>query len=286
MPRSIAPASRESTGRTSTRSDAAAAWIAPKFPLPPGEMGSRMTAARVKRGAISLSSSRNFPLWLYSIEAKPVVLPPGRAKLSTRPAPTGSFALGNTIGTVRLTCCNSLTVPPVPATIASGASATNSAAFLRMLSRKSAPPQRVSIRRLRPSVQPNSRRPWRSATISDCPTGFSGDAISTPMRRIRSGCCARAASGQMAAEAAAAPPRPAINSRRLMASPNARPRRRHAAGEHHRVGWALRPRVHRAGTRCAGAMPTPSSFRSLAALAYRTPFGPRGGRVVTPALRP
>ena len=31
----------------------------------------------------------------------PVALPPGRAKLSTKPAPTGSPMFGNTIGTVR-----------------------------------------------------------------------------------------------------------------------------------------------------------------------------------------
>jgi hypothetical protein len=35
---------------------------------------------------------------------KPVALPPGRAKLSTRPAPTGSAAIANTIGTVRVAC--------------------------------------------------------------------------------------------------------------------------------------------------------------------------------------
>ena len=33
---------------------------------------------------------------------KPVALPPGLARLSTRPAPTGSAANGNTIGTVRV----------------------------------------------------------------------------------------------------------------------------------------------------------------------------------------
>ena len=37
-------------------------------------------------------------------------------------------------------------------------------------------------------------------------------AMSTPMRRTRSACCARAASGQ----AAAVPPRNVMNSRRLM----------------------------------------------------------------------
>jgi hypothetical protein len=39
----------------------------------------------------------------------PVALPPGRAALSTKPAPTGSGTCTNTIGTVRLTCCKACT---------------------------------------------------------------------------------------------------------------------------------------------------------------------------------
>jgi hypothetical protein len=50
-------------------------------------------------GAICLSSSSHFPLMLYSNAKNPVALPPGRAKLSTRPPPTGSAAYVNTIGT-------------------------------------------------------------------------------------------------------------------------------------------------------------------------------------------
>jgi len=37
---------------------------------------------------------------LNSYDMKPVALPPGRAKLSTKPAPTGSTPSVNTIGTV------------------------------------------------------------------------------------------------------------------------------------------------------------------------------------------
>ena len=44
---------------------------------------------------------------------------------------------------------------------------------------------------------------------------FSPDAISTPIRRMRSGCCALAASGH----AAAAPPSRVMNSRRLICCP-------------------------------------------------------------------
>jgi hypothetical protein len=42
-----------------------------------------MTATRVTLGAISLSSSSDFPLMLNSRAVKPVALPPGRAKLAT-----------------------------------------------------------------------------------------------------------------------------------------------------------------------------------------------------------
>jgi hypothetical protein len=48
---------------------------------------SRKTAARVKRGVISLSSSSHFTLMVYSNRAKPVELPPGRAKLRPSPEP-------------------------------------------------------------------------------------------------------------------------------------------------------------------------------------------------------
>src|SRR6516162_2959268 len=58
--------------------------------MPAGIAGSRRTATRFTSGAICLRSSTHFPLKLYSKFMKPVALPPGRARLSTRPAPTGS----------------------------------------------------------------------------------------------------------------------------------------------------------------------------------------------------
>ena len=60
----------------------------PNWPIPVGMVGSQMTATRVTLGAICLSSSSHFPLMLYSKSMKPVALPPGRARLSTKPAPT------------------------------------------------------------------------------------------------------------------------------------------------------------------------------------------------------
>jgi hypothetical protein len=66
MTRSISPASRTPTGRNSTPKDGAAAWITAYWPAPEAIVGSRRTAARVTRGAISLSSSSHFALMPYS----------------------------------------------------------------------------------------------------------------------------------------------------------------------------------------------------------------------------
>lgn len=62
---------------------------------------------------------------------KPVMLPPGRAMLVIRPEPTGSITLTNTIGTVRIACCNCNTAGVVLARTTSGPSAISSAAYLR-----------------------------------------------------------------------------------------------------------------------------------------------------------
>jgi hypothetical protein len=86
------------------------AWMTPDWPLPEGAAESRRTATRVIPGAICLSSSGHLPLKLYSIDMNPVALPPGRAKLSTKPPPTGSATFTKTTGTVRVACSNGPTV--------------------------------------------------------------------------------------------------------------------------------------------------------------------------------
>ena len=67
------------------------------------------------------------------IKRKPVALPPGRAKLSMKPAPTGSTTVANTIGTVRVACSIGPAVDVPAVRITSGASAANSAACWRIL---------------------------------------------------------------------------------------------------------------------------------------------------------
>ena len=74
---SISDALRTSIGLNSTPSDGATAWIMANWPIPSGMAGSRRTAARVTRGAISLSSPNHFALTPYSNWIKPVMLPPG-----------------------------------------------------------------------------------------------------------------------------------------------------------------------------------------------------------------
>jgi hypothetical protein len=111
---------------------------------------------RGTRAVLNPSGTR--PLRVYSNGVNPVVLPPGRAKLSTNPAPTGSTIPTNTIGTVRFVCWSAPIAALAEARMTSGASPTTSAAYRRLLSASNAP-QRTSIRALRPSVQPHSCSP-------------------------------------------------------------------------------------------------------------------------------
>src|SRR5262245_9481871 len=131
-PRSISSASRTPTGVSSTPSECAPDCTAANWPVPDTMVALRKTATRAMPGAICLSNSIHLPLKLYSKLMKPVALPPGRARLCTHPAPTGSGTLIITIGMVRVACSTGVgaTLPTV--TITSGASATNSAACRRM----------------------------------------------------------------------------------------------------------------------------------------------------------
>src|SRR5262244_4584858 len=142
--RSIPLASCTSIARSSTPKDGATDWIAPHWPVPEGMAASRRTATRVTGGAISLSSSSHFPLRLYSNIKKPVTLPPGLARLSTKPAPTGSTTFVNTTGTVRVAFSNGATCEAPVAKITSGVRAISSSAYLRVRSASPAP-ARMSI---------------------------------------------------------------------------------------------------------------------------------------------
>jgi hypothetical protein len=164
-------------------------------------------------GAISLSASSHLLPMLNSKAVKPVSRPPGRARLGTKPLPTGSVTSTKTIGSVPLTGSSPAITGVVGAKIKSGASPTSS--FAWACRRLASGTQRYSRRRLRPSTQPSSRSPASNAWARTCPSGsVCANAIITPTRRVRSCRCARAASGH----AAAAPPRTVMNSRRRMGS--------------------------------------------------------------------
>jgi hypothetical protein len=100
-----------------------------------------------------LEQLQPFPTHAVFELMKPVALPPGFPKLSTKALATGSLVTGKTIGIVCVACSNCPTVEAPWERITSGVSATNSAACLRMASAL-AVAQRVSIRTLRPMLQP------------------------------------------------------------------------------------------------------------------------------------
>ena len=183
----------------------------------PAMVGSRNTATRFTSGEISLSSSSHLALRPYSNMEKPVALPPGRARLATKPAPTGSMTPTKAIGTVRLRRCSTTTIGAVAAKTTSGVNASKSAASLRMRSgSRLLAPQRYATRTLRPTDQPSSCNPCRNAALRLCPSASSeARFMKIAMRRMRSGCCARAASGHVTA----APPRSVMNSRRFIVIP-------------------------------------------------------------------
>ena len=136
-----------------------------------------------------------------------MTLPPGRARLATKPLPTGSPATANTIGMTDVACFAATTAVPA-VTMTSTLSRTNSAAISAKRSlRPSA--QRYSIATVRPSIQPSSRSRCTKAAVHG-PQAEGVAAPKNPMVGSFAGCCARAASGH----AAAAPPSSVMNSRR------------------------------------------------------------------------
>src|SRR5262249_21281866 len=87
---SISGAFRPPIELNSIPSEGAADWSTANCAIPAGRLESRRTATRVTPGAPSRMGSSLFPLMPYSIDVKPVALPPGCARLCTKPAPTGS----------------------------------------------------------------------------------------------------------------------------------------------------------------------------------------------------
>ena len=125
--------------------------------------GLNRKAARLTRGAISLSSSSHLPVIVGSIIVKPVALPPGRARLFTKPLPTGSATTTKTTGIVRVCCSIDAVGGVFCVTMRSGFSAMSSIADRCLISASSSAPQRKSSWILRPSVHPSFWSPSRNA---------------------------------------------------------------------------------------------------------------------------
>ena len=179
--------------------------------------GLTSTATRVAAGTSSRRSSSRFAVNSPLKKLIPVRLPPGRARLATRPSLTGSSATTKTMGIVVV-----------------AALAANAEADLR--ARRSRRPAGEPNRPPAPAADPFDSRPSgirsprsrpRHSRSPSGPGEIRADGRPTrqaiwglrnPITGI-AGCCARAASGH-----AAAPPSSVMNSRRLTRSPRRRGR--------------------------------------------------------------
>jgi hypothetical protein len=158
---------------------------------------------------ISRSSSSRLAARSVTWVDRPVILPPGRARLATRPSPTGSRPSANTMGMADVARLSAGTAVPA-VTMTSGLRRTSSLAISTSRSlRPSA--QRYSSATVWPSIQPSSRSRCTRAAVHGAHTD--GDVVPTiPMVGSFPVPCAVAAIGH----ATAAPPSAVMNSRRLI----------------------------------------------------------------------
>ena len=125
---------------------------------------------------------------------KPVALPPGRARLCTKPVPIGSDTATKMTGTLGVVCRISVIAGVIKVTISSGPRASNSCASARRPARS--PAARTSMRTFWPSIQPSAPSPPLSAReIGGGPriVGVEPHQHADPPHPLT--CCARAASG-------------------------------------------------------------------------------------------
>jgi hypothetical protein len=155
-----------------------------------------MTATRPSLGTISFRISSCFPLISGARVDNPVMFPPGRARLATKPLPTGSSSNVMTIGIVEVApLAGWVAVGPL-VTMTSTLSRTNSVASAG--SRSSFPSAcRRSMTMFFPSTYPSSRRPCRNASMRGAITEGE-DVMRNPIRGIVVGCCAMATAPHIA----------------------------------------------------------------------------------------
>ena len=81
-----------------------------------------MIVVRRTSGTISLMMSSHLPIMGKSTYEKPVMFPPGRARLATKLCPAGSLTAEKTIGMVRVACFRAATTGVELAAMMSGGS--------------------------------------------------------------------------------------------------------------------------------------------------------------------
>jgi hypothetical protein len=86
------------------------------------------TATRARRGTTSLRISRRFPLVSGDWLERPVMFPPGRARLATNPLPIGSLSQHITMGIVAVAACAAAVEVAPPETMTSARRLTSSLA--------------------------------------------------------------------------------------------------------------------------------------------------------------
>src|SRR5499426_258850 len=152
------------------------------------------TSAEVQtRASLGIASLSISSLLVFSSTAKfetPVTLPPGRARVSTKPEPTGSAAVAITMGMVVVAFFASNGVGPPEVTIRSTFRRTRSAASSGRRS-DFCSANRYSMVMFFPSIQPS--------LLSSCRNASKRTALPeavllarNPMRKIFPGCCASA----------------------------------------------------------------------------------------------
>ena len=161
------------------------------MPLP----GGRRSPTRASFGTASLSISS---LFVFSSTAKldsPVTLPPGRARLATRPSPTGSAAFVITMGMVVVAFFAANAAGPPVTTIRSTLRRTRSAASSGRRSGFCSP-NRYSMVIFFPSIHPSLLSSCRNASKRTAlPEALL--ASRKPMRKIFPGCCASATGAEI-----------------------------------------------------------------------------------------
>jgi hypothetical protein len=129
-----------------------------------GLVGLARIANRWRPGTISRNNWTRLPAESGDWSERPVTSPPGRARLATKPAATGSPDTAKTIGICGATCFITMESLVDDVTIRSTLSRTNSAAISSScLGRPAA--QRDSIVIVWPSIQPSSRSRCKNAPV-------------------------------------------------------------------------------------------------------------------------